>query len=66
MRASRRVGLAPTALWAPPHPPFATGGPFPQAIALPSPLALSLARFALPWEGAAQAGVGEGSKSGTS
>ena len=32
------VGLASTALWrVPPYPPVATGGPFPQATALPYP-----------------------------
>ena len=58
------MGLAPTAVWrVPPHPPIATGGPFPDhspslpAFPLPLPPQPPLALFAMLREGVAQAGV---------
>ena len=67
-----RCGSGPDCpLEGPPHPHIATGGPFPQVTALPSPPspALSLPLpptpplplFAMLRDGVAQAGVGEGS-----
>ena len=60
--------LAPIAPWmGPPHPPRCNWRAFPQAPALPSPPSPSLFPPTTPlalffrWEGAAQAGVGEGS-----
>ena len=63
------VGLALTAVWrVAPIPPIATGGPFPNHSpslpTFPSLFPLTpLALFAMLQEGAAQAGVGEGSLS---
>ena len=60
------VGPAPTALGRSPPSPIATGGPFPQATALPSPSSpppapTPLTLFAMLREGATQAVVREGS-----